>query len=136
MPLEAVTINDFNTPVMRETTQADELKHRLQDLYENDKEYHHFQTGREAIAYFQRAFADNHQLYVGIFNDKPICAIECRYQPNNLINLQQLAMHQENKNRGIEEQFIRQILQMNKNNSYSFVSNEQKIDEIIKKVKK
>ncbi len=135
MPLEAIAINDFNTPLIKETTQTDELKLRLQKIYQDDKENHQFNNGVGAIDYFQHAFANNHQLYVGMFNDKPICAIGCFYNEDNIINLEQLAMHIENKNRGIEEQFIKLILLANKSNSYQITSNNAKIVEMIKKLK-
>ncbi len=140
MPLEAIAINDFNTPLIKETTQADELKMRLQKIYQEDKENHQFNNGVGAIDYFQQAFANNHQLYVGMFNDKPICAVGCFYDKatfdkKTTINLEQLAMHLENKNRGIEEQFIKLILLSNKSNSYQVTSNNLKIAEMIKKLK-
>ncbi|MBS9780389.1 MAG: acetyl-CoA sensor PanZ family protein [Moraxellaceae bacterium] len=134
MPLEAIAINDFNTPLIKESTQTDELKNRLQKIYQEDKENHQFASGVEAIEYFQQAFVKNHQLYIGMFNDKPICAIGGFYQ-NKTINLEQLAMHRENKNRGIEEQFIKLIFITNKNNCYQISSNHPKIAEIIKKLK-
>ncbi len=139
MPLEAIAINDFNTPLIKETTQADELKTRLQKIYQQDKENHQFDSGVGAIDYFQQAFANNQYLYVGMFNDKPICAVGCFYESdfdnNKTINLEQLAMHLENKNRGIEEQFIKLILLANKSNSYQITSNNAKIAEIIKNLK-
>ncbi len=139
MPLDAIAINDFNTPLIKETTQTDELKIRLQKIYQEDKENHQFASGVGAIDYFQQAFANNHQLYVGMFNDKPICAVGCFYESdfdkNKTINLEQLAMHLENKNRGIEEQFIKLIILSNKSNSYQITSNNAKIAEMIKKLK-
>ncbi len=148
MPLEAIAINDFKTPLIKEPRRADELKQRVQALYEQDKAYHDFHSGEEAIAYFQQAFANrqpNHHLYIGMFNDKPICALACFYNNNDnkkgdsddkvIANLEQLAMHPENKNRGIEEQFIKLILQANNNNSYQFVSSNAKIAQIIKNLK-
>ncbi len=148
MPLEAIAINDFKTPLIKEPRHVDELKQRVQALYEQDKAYHDFHSGEEAIAYFQQAFANHqlkHHLYIGMFNDKPICALGCFYNSNDskngdtdnkiIANLEQLAMHPENKNRGIEEQFIKLILLNNKNDSYQFVSNHTKIAQIIKNLK-
>ncbi|MBS9778638.1 MAG: hypothetical protein KGV50_07780 [Gammaproteobacteria bacterium] len=139
MPLEAVAINDFNTPLIKKPSQADELKMRLQKIYQQDRENHQFASGVGAIDYFQHAFANHHQLYVGMFNDKPICAVGCFYNENafaknKIIYLEQLAMHLENKNRGIEEQFIKLIILANKSNSYKIRSKNVKIAEIIKKL--
>ncbi|MBS9778639.1 MAG: hypothetical protein KGV50_07785 [Gammaproteobacteria bacterium] len=74
-----------------------------------------------------------------MFNDKPICAVGCFYNENafaknKIIYLEQLAMHLENKNRGIEEQFIKLIILANKSNSYKIRSKNVKIAEIIKKL--
>ncbi len=134
MPLQAIAINDFNTSLMRETSEKDEFSKRLIDLYQNDTEDHQFNSGKQAIDYFQQAFNNNHKLYIGMFNDKPICAIGCFVDDvdnDNTMRLDELAMHLHNKNRGIEEQFIKLILLDNQSKLVKFYTQNKKIDKIL-----
>ncbi len=154
MPLQAIKINDFNSPLMRETTITDELTVRIQDLYQADTRYHNFATAEQAIEYFKQAFAnedgyrrDDYRgdgLYVGMFNDKPICAVLCRRictgtdvcvsdgtANKNTESLDFLAMHQQNLNRGIEEQFLKLICQDKQHSDVQFTSNNEDILKMI-----
>ncbi len=137
MPLQAIKINDFNSQLMRETTIADELTVRIQALYQADTRYHNFATAEQAIKHFTQAFANidgcnGDGLYVGMFNDKPICAVLCHRIDKNTESLDFLAMHQQNLNRGIEEQFLKLICQDKQNSDVQFTSNHDEILKIIK----
>lgn len=111
MPLEAVAINSFDAPIMRETTHAAELRERISKLYATD----HANLGDLAdsdavMALFEAAFKRGNLMYVGMFNDKPIAAIGCFDDgQTDTKRLQYLAMHPENVNRGIDAKFIKLV---------------------------
>lgn len=138
MPLEAFAINAFSQPIMKETVEKNELKKRIQSLYQKDNRYHNFVNGMEAIEVFDRVFFNKNLLYVGIFNDKPICVVAFYRESLNTSRLEYLAMHHENINRGIEEQFIKLILkkEVKYDEKVNFVSNNLEIEKIIKKFQK
>lgn len=125
MPLEAIAINDFDTPLMRETTHKGELKARIQSLYEDMGDALE-KPATQVMQALEQAFAngkdntnnkginkaDGDKLYVGMFNDKPICVVACFCTDEaTQKQLKYLAMHAQNQNRGIEPQFIRQVYQ-------------------------
>lgn len=135
MPLAAIAINSFDAKLMRETTQDNELKIRLEKLYEDDKRLHDFNGGKEAIQHFEQTFDEGQKIYVGIFNDKPICAVESQLDMRNqTLNLVNLAMHTQNLNRGIELQFInliRKDIERNNDKKPLLTSNKAEIKEWI-----
>ncbi|PIE47874.1 MAG: hypothetical protein CSA42_01195 [Gammaproteobacteria bacterium] len=117
MPLEAIAINDFNTQLMREFSYQGEFKARIHALYQDMALYQDVnnrlnKTADEVMAILSEIFANQQgSLYVGMFNDKPICAIACFIDKNSQGKcLEYLAMHAQNQNRGIEPQFIRQVV--------------------------
>lgn len=111
MPLEAVAINSFDTPIMRETTHHDELRERIGKLYTADNANLGDLVDSDAvIALFETAFKRGNLMYVGMFNDKPIAAIGCFDDgQTDTKRLQYLAMHPENVNRGIDAKFIKLV---------------------------
>lgn len=111
MPLEAVAINSFDTPIMRETTHDDELRERIGKLYTADNANLGDLADSDAvIALFETAFKRGNLMYVGMFNDKPIAAIGCFDDgQTDTKRLQYLAMHPENVNRGIDAKFIKLV---------------------------
>ena len=111
MPLEAVAINSFDTPIMRETTHDDELRERIGKLYAADNANLGDLADSDAvIALFETAFKCGNLMYVGMFNDKPIAAIGCFDDgQTDTKRLQYLAMHPENVNRGIDAKFIKLV---------------------------
>ena len=111
MPLEAVAINSFDTPIMRETTHDDELRERIGKLYTADNANLGDLADSDAvIALFETAFKCGNLMYVGMFNDKPIAAIGCFDDgQTDTKRLQYLAMHPENVNRGIDAKFIKLV---------------------------
>lgn len=111
MPLEAVAINSFDTPIMRETTHDDELRERIGKLYAADNANLGDLADSDAvIALFETAFKRGNLMYVGMFNDKPIAAIGCFDDgQTDTKRLQYLAMHPENVNRGIDAKFIKLV---------------------------
>ena len=111
MPLEAVAINTFDAPLMRETSQDDELKTRIAKLYAEHQQFDATKTdGQAAIKLFEAAFKRGAVLYVGMFNDKPIAVVGCfDDEQTDTRRLQYLAVHPQNANRGIEGKFIKQV---------------------------
>ena len=107
MPLEAVAINSFDAPIIREPARKNELALRVADLLEQHPE---FDKGEDAIALLTSAFKRGGLLYVGMFNDKPIAVMGCFDDgQTDSKRLQYLAVHPENHNRGIEGKFIKQV---------------------------
>ena len=111
MPLEAVAINSFDAPIMRETTHYDELRERIGKLYAADNANLGDLADSDAvIGLFETAFKRGNLMYVGMFNDKPIAAIGCFDDgQTDTKRLQYLAMHPENVNRGIDAKFIKLV---------------------------
>lgn len=78
MPLEAVAINTFDAPLMRQMNQENELSVRIGKLFEQHEDFSNKETGAEsAITLFETAFRQGAVLYVGMFNDKPIVVMGC-----------------------------------------------------------
>ncbi|WP_019672053.1 hypothetical protein [Psychrobacter lutiphocae] len=112
MPLEAVAINSFDAPIMRETTHKDDLRERIAKLYDaNDNADIGNLAGSDAIMpLFESAFKRGHLMYVGMFNDKPIAVVGCFDDgQTDTKRLQYLAIHPENVNRGIDAKFIKLV---------------------------
>lgn len=74
MPLVAIAIDDFNSNLIKKPTQVNELQVRLHQLYTQSEDFANADT---AMAFFNQAFTQQSVLYVGMFNDKPICAVGC-----------------------------------------------------------
>lgn len=74
MPLVAIAIDDFNSNLIKKPTQVNELQVRLHQLYTQSEDFANADT---AMAFFNDAFTQQSVLYVGMFNDKPICAVGC-----------------------------------------------------------
>lgn len=107
MPLEAIAINDLSTPLIKKPQCEDELKKRLQALYGQNSD---FVSGKHVIDDLQQVFASGGCLYVGMFNDKPICAVSCVVDDTKKVSkLGHLTVHPQNKNRGIELDFLRKV---------------------------
>ena len=107
MPLEAIAINDLQTPLMKKPTRENELAERLQALYDTDDNQ---PDGAEVLALIEQGFKRGQTLYVGMFNDKPIAAVGCFDDgQTDTKRLQYLTVHPENRNRGIEAKFIKQV---------------------------
>lgn len=105
MPLESVAINDFSAPLIKKPSEQDELKHRICKLYDHT---HEFDSGEDAVAFFEKVFAKGQLLYVGMFNDKPIAAIGCFDDgQTNTRRLHHVVVHPEN--RGIAPRFVKQV---------------------------
>lgn len=111
MPLEAVAINSFDAPIMRETKQQDELRERIGKLYAAENANLGDLADSEAVmALFEAAFKRGNLMYVGMFNDKPIAVIGCFDDgQTDTKRLQYLAIHPENVNRGIDAKFIKMV---------------------------
>lgn len=111
MPLEAVAINSFDAPIMRETTYEGELRERIAKLYEADNADKGDLADSEAVmALFERAFKRGNLMYVGMFNDKPIAVVGCFDDgQTDTKRLQYLAIHPQNVDRGIDAKFIKQV---------------------------
>ena len=111
MPLEAVAINSFDAPIMRETTHEGELRERISKLYAADNaDLGNLADSDAVMTLFETAFRQGNLMYVGMFNDKPIAAIGCFDDgQTNTKRLQYLAMHPENVNRGIDAKFIKMV---------------------------
>lgn len=111
MPLEAVAINSFDAPIMRETKQEDELRERIGKLYAAENANLGDLADSEAVmALFEAAFKRGNLMYVGMFNDKPIAVIGCFDDgQTDTKRLQYLAIHPENVNRGIDAKFIKMV---------------------------
>ena len=107
MPLEAVAINSFEAPIIREPARKNELAIRVADLLEQLPE---FDNREDALTLFNTAFKRGALLYVGMFNDKPIAVVGCFDDgQTDSKRLQYLAVHPQNHNRGIEGKFIKQV---------------------------
>ena len=111
MPLEAVAINSFDAPIMRETTHDDELRERIGKLYTADNANLGDLVDSDAvIALFETAFKRGNLMYVGMFNDKPIAAIGCFDDgQTDAKRLQYLTVHQQNRGRAIDAKFIKLV---------------------------
>lgn len=111
MPLEAVAINSFDAPIMRETTHDGELRERIAKLYSAENANIGELGDSEAVlTLFETAFKRGSLMYVGMFNDKPIAVIGCFDDgQTDTKRLQYLAMHPENVNRGIDAKFIKMV---------------------------
>lgn len=111
MPLEAVAINSFDAPLMRETTHSGELRERIAKLYDTAHADLGGLADSEAVmSMFETAFARGALMYVGMFNDKPIAVVGCFDDgQTDTKRLQYLAMHPENINRGIDAKFIKLV---------------------------
>ena len=111
MPLEAVAINSFDAPIMRETIHDGELRERIGKLYAAENaNIGDLEDSEAVLALFEAAFKRGNLMYVGMFNDKPIAAIGCFDDgQTDTKRLQYLAMHPENVNRGIDAKFIKLV---------------------------
>lgn len=111
MPLEAVAINSFDAPIMRETTHDGELRERIAKLYTAENaNIGDLEDSESVLALFETAFKRGALMYVGMFNDKPIAVIGCFDDgQTDTKRLQYLAMHPENVNRGIDAKFIKMV---------------------------
>ena len=110
MPLEAVAINSFDAPIMRETKSPDELRERITKLYADYPASQPDLPTDEPLAVFEQAFRKGGLLYVGMFNDKPICVVGVFDDgQTDTKRLEYLAVHPENKGRNIEGKFIKQV---------------------------
>lgn len=107
MPLEAIAINDLDTPLMSKPTREHELAERLQALYDSDDKQ---PDGAEVLAIIKQGFKRGQCLYVGMFNDKPIAAVGCFDDgQTNAKRLQYLTVHEQNRNRAIDAKFIKLV---------------------------
>lgn len=111
MPLEAVAINTFDAPLMREMTQDNELRSRIAKLYtQNQDSSEDAVEGEATVKLLEAAFKRGAILYVGMFNDKPIAVVGCfDDEQTDTRRLQYLAVHPQNANRGIEGKLIKQV---------------------------
>lgn len=111
MPLEAVAINSFDAPIMRETTHDGELRERIAKLYTAENaNIGDLKDSESVLTLFETAFKRGDLMYVGMFNDKPIAVIGCFDDgQTDTKRLQYLAMHPENVNRGIDAKFIKMV---------------------------
>lgn len=111
MPLEAVAINSFDAPIMREITHDGELRERIGKLYAAENaNIGDLEDSEAVLALFETAFKRGNLMYVGMFNDKPIAVIGCFDDgQTDTKRLQYLAMHPENVNRGIDAKFIKMV---------------------------
>lgn len=111
MPLEAVAINSFDAPIMREMTHEHELRERICKLYDSHDEFKEASNkGEAAVELFAAAFKRGGLLYVGMFNDKPIAVLGCFDDgQTDTKRLQYLAVHPQNLNRGLEGKFIKMV---------------------------
>ena len=107
MPLEAIAINDLQTPLMKKPTRENELAERLQALYDTDDNQ---PDGAEVLALIEQGFKRGQTLYVGMFNDKPIAAVACFDDgQTNAKRLQYLTVHTQNRGRAIDAKFIKLV---------------------------
>lgn len=107
MPLEAIAINNLDAPLIQKPTREHELAERLQALYDADDSQ---PDGTEVLQIIAQGFKRGQWLYVGMFNDKPIAAVACfDDDQTDTKRLQYLTVHPENRNRGIEAKFIKQV---------------------------
>lgn len=107
MPLEAIAINHLDAPLIQKPAREHELAERLQALYDADDSQ---PDGGEVLQIIAQGFKRGQWLYVGMFNDKPIAAVACfDDDQTDTKRLQYLTVHPENRNRGIEAKFIKQV---------------------------
>lgn len=107
MPLEAIAINNLDAPLIQKPAREHELAERLQALYDVDDSQ---PDGVEVLQIIAQGFKRGQWLYVGMFNDKPIAAVACfDDDQTDTKRLQYLTVHPENRNRGIEAKFIKQV---------------------------
>lgn len=107
MPLEAIAINHLDAPLIQKPAREHELAERLQALYDVDDSQ---PDGVEVLQIIAQGFKRGQWLYVGMFNDKPIAAVACfDDDQTDTKRLQYLTVHPENRNRGIEAKFIKQV---------------------------
>ena len=107
MPLEAIAINDLQTPIIKKPARENELAERLQALYDTDDSQ---PDGAEVLALIEQGFKRGQTLYVGMFNDKPIAAVGCFDDgQTNAKRLQYLTVHQQNRGRAIDAKFIKLV---------------------------
>ena len=107
MPLEAIAINDLQTPLIKKPTRENELAERLQALYDTDDSQ---PDGAEVLAIIEQGFKRGQCLYVGMFNDKPIAAVGCFDDgQTDAKRLQYLTVHQQNRGRAIDAKFIKLV---------------------------
>ena len=103
MPLESVAINNFENNRIDDP----ELKLRVEKLYDSSPE---FATGRDAVAFFEKAFAKGDILYLGMFNEKPIAAMGCFNEGIESSRLlQYIVLHPANRGRGLAPKFVKQF---------------------------
>ena len=107
MPLEAIAINDLQTPLIKKPARENELAERLQALYDTDDSQ---PDGAEVLAIIEQGFKRGQCLYVGMFNDKPIAAVGCFDDgQTDAKRLQYLTVHQQNRGRAIDAKFIKLV---------------------------
>ena len=107
MPLEAIAINDLQTPLIKKPARENELVERLQALYDTDDSQ---PDGAEVLAIIEQGFKRGQYLYVGMFNDKPIAAVGCFDDgQTDAKRLQYLTVHQQNRGRAIDAKFIKLV---------------------------
>ena len=107
MPLEAIAINDLQTPLIKKPVRENELAERLQALYDTDDSQ---PDGAEVLALIEQGFKRGQCLYVGMFNDKPIAAVGCFDDgQTDAKRLQYLTVHQQNRGRAIDAKFIKLV---------------------------
>ena len=107
MPLEAIAINNLQTPLIKKPARENELAERLQALYDTDNSQ---PDGAEVLALIEQGFKRGQCLYVGMFNDKPIAAVGCFDDgQTDAKRLQYLTVHQQNRGRAIDAKFIKLV---------------------------
>ncbi len=107
MPLEAIAINNLDTPLIKKPTRKHELAERLQALYDADDNQ---PDGKEVLNIIEQGFKRGQILYVGMFNDKPIAAVGCFDDgQTDAKRLQYLTVHPENRKRAIDAKFIKLV---------------------------
>ncbi len=107
MPLEAIAINNLQTPLIKKPARENELAERLQALYDTDENQ---PDGAEVLALIEQGFKRGQCLYVGMFNDKPIAAVGCFDDgQTDAKRLQYLTVHQQNRGRAIDAKFIKLV---------------------------
>ena len=107
MPLEAIAINDLQTPLIKKPTRENELAERLRALYDSDDNQ---PSGEEVLSLIEQGFKRGQTLYVGMFNDKPIAAVGCFDDgQTDAKRLQYLTVHTQNRGRAIDAKFIKLV---------------------------
>lgn len=103
MPLETIAINSFEENIIDDPN----LKLWIEKLYDNSQE---FTSGTEAVAFFEQTFKQGNQLYLGMFNGKPIASIGCFDDgETDKKRLQYVVVHPANRGRGISAKLIKQV---------------------------